>query len=84
MDQISCPSCGKPNSEDNKFCDFCLSALHPGGSGEDVFGAPIPPVSGGNREGLGGHESDAEAPDWLSELQGSKEVEPEEPPGTDS
>jgi hypothetical protein len=84
VDQISCPSCGKPNSVDNKFCDFCLSALHPESSGEEVFGAPIPPLSGENREGLGGHESDAEAPDWLSELERSKEAEPEESLGTEA
>ena len=84
MEQISCPSCGKPNSADNKFCDFCLSALHPGGSGEEVFGAPVPPLSGENREGLGGHESDAEVPEWLSEIQQSKKAEAEEPLGTES
>jgi hypothetical protein len=84
VEQISCPSCGKPNPADNKFCDYCLSELHPGGKEEEVFGIPVPPSPGENREGLGGHESDAEVPDWLSKLEQSKQAATEKPSGTES
>lgn len=73
MEQISCPSCGKSNPSNNKFCDFCLSDLYPAGHGEEETGGQE------NREGLGGHESDATVPDWLSELQESSQTGSEEP-----
>lgn len=84
MEEIFCPSCGKPNPINNKFCDFCLAHLHPqeGGSA-DSEGLEGPEV-GDNQNGLGGHESDSNVPDWLSELQQSNEIENEKPLGTDS
>jgi hypothetical protein len=72
--QISCPSCGKQNPVDNKFCDFCLSELHSAGGGEMESGLKVPPRFGDNHEGLGGHETDSEVPDWLSELQVSSQA----------
>ena len=77
MDQISCPSCGKQNPADNKFCDFCLSDLHPADGGEIESGVQVPPLPGDNREGLGSHETDSDVPDWLSELQVSSQANDE-------
>jgi hypothetical protein len=84
MEHISCPSCGKPNPIDNKFCDFCLSHLHPNSSGEEEFGAQIPSINAENQGGLGGHESEAQEPNWLGETGQSNQVEREEPPGLES
>ena len=84
MEEIYCPQCGKTNPIDNKFCDFCLAHLHPqeGGSA-DSESISVPGI-GENQNGLGGHDSDSNVPDWLSELQQSKEVENEEPLDSDS
>ncbi len=78
MEETYCPLCGKPNPIDNKFCDFCLAHLHPqeGGS-TDSEALSIPGIED-NQDGLGGHESDSNVPDWLSELQQSNEMENEE------
>ncbi|MGW8143011.1 MAG: hypothetical protein ACWGN2_01370 [Anaerolineales bacterium] len=84
MEHISCPSCGKSNPIDNKFCDFCLSNLHPNSSGEEEFGAQIPSINAENQGGLGGHESDAQEPNWLGEMGQSSQAEREEPPGLES
>jgi hypothetical protein len=84
MEENYCPSCGKPNPIDNKFCDFCLAHLHPqeGGSAGSE-GLEIPGIED-NQNGLGGHESDSKVPDWLSELQQSNEIENEKPPVSES
>ena len=84
MEEIYCPQCGKTNPIDNKFCDFCLAHLHPqeGGSA-DSESLSLPGI-GDNQNGLGGHESDSDMPDWLSELQQSKEIENGEPLDSDS
>jgi hypothetical protein len=77
VELISCPSCGKKNPADNKFCDFCLSDLHPAGSGRVEPGNQVPPPHGDNSEGLGGHEHDSDAPEWLSGLQQSAQPDGE-------
>jgi hypothetical protein len=58
--------------------------LHPqeGGSA-DSESLSLPGI-GDNQNGLGGHESDSNMPDWLSELQQSKEIENGEPLDSDS
>lgn len=78
MDEIHCPLCGKPNPLENKYCDYCLGLLEPHDGESAGPGESLIPESEDNRAGLGGHSSDSEAPDWLSELQGSStsEIEP--------
>ena len=78
MDEINCPLCGKPNPVENKYCDFCLGLLEPHESGAAKPGDSLIPESEDNRAGLGGHSSDSEAPDWLSELEqsGTEESDP--------
>lgn len=84
MEQINCPMCGKPNPIENKFCDFCLAHLpRSEGDSVDSEGADFSGI-GENEQGLGGHESDSKVPDWLSELQGSDEIQSEGTPDSDS
>jgi len=83
MEKIYCPSCGKPNPIDNKFCDFCLTQFHPQEGDSADSEAPSVPGIGDNQNGLGGHESDSNVPDWLSELQQSNEMEDEKPLDSD-
>ncbi len=84
MEEIYCPLCGKPNPIDNKFCDFCLAHLHLQEGGSADSEALSVSGIGDNQNGLGGHESDSNVPDWLSGLQQSNEMENEEPLDSDS
>ncbi len=69
MEEIICPLCGKPNPADNKYCDFCLAYLEPQESQEKE--APkIPASDQTDQEGLGDHSSEAQTPEWLSNLLG--------------
>ncbi len=84
MEEINCPSCGKPNPIDNKFCDFCLSNLHHlGGDSAETGGVNYSGI-GEDQRGLGEQESDSKVPDWLSELQASSEIESEKTSNSDS
>ncbi len=78
MDEIHCPLCGKPNPVENKYCDYCLGLLDPPASESAGPEESLIPESEDNREGLGGHSSDSESPDWLRELQesGTSEIGP--------
>ena len=83
MDEINCPLCGKPNPVENKYCDYCLGLLEPHESGSTEPGDSLLPESEDNHEGLGGHSSDSEAPDWLSELEQSSTEESDPAGGLD-
>lgn len=84
MEEISCPQCRKTNPIDNKFCDFCLAHLHPQERGlADSESLSIPGI-GDDQNVLGGHGSDSNVPDWLSELGQSKEIENGESLDSDS
>lgn len=79
MEQVYCPLCGKPNPVDNKFCDFCLAHLEPSeGEPSQTTEGTFPGIED-NHNGLGGHSSESEVPNWLSELNESDSKEAEEP-----
>ncbi|MBK5106573.1 MAG: zinc ribbon domain-containing protein [Anaerolineales bacterium] len=76
MDEINCPLCGKPNPVENKYCEYCLGHL------ENEESSPKDPVfsdSDENQDGLGGHSSEAEKPEWLNRPEGSSSSEIEPP-----
>ena len=79
MEQVYCPLCGKPNPVDNKFCDFCLAHLEPSeGESSQTTEGTFPGIED-NQNGLGGHSSESEVPNWLSELNQSDSKDVEEP-----
>ena len=59
MEEIICPHCGKPNSSNNKICDYCLGQLKPSDINAD-------------REDQSGMESDENGLDWLRSLSGDE------------